>query len=261
MIISFIHSFQSEWLKKQNSLAAWLVIAGGFFTPTIIIIARLINYRQLAALYEKDIFWNQLWHSSWESMAVFLLPMGVILATSLITQIEYKNNTWKQLHSLPLGFTTIFFSKLAVIIVMVLQFFILFNMGIYLSALIPYLLVSGVHYPKIPIPFMAILKEDVYFFIDCLPIISLQYLISLQFKNFLIPIGIGFGLWVASLSALSWKFGYFIPYTYCILNFLKSQGNNKAATPGMNIHYLAIGYFAVFTIVSYFLYINKKEKG
>ena len=261
MMITFIHCFQSEWLKKQNTLSSWLVIAGSLFTPIIIIVARLINHRQLAALYEKDNFWSQLWHSSWESMAIFLLPMGVILATSLITQIEYKNNTWKQLHSFPISFTTIFFSKLTVIIVMVLQFFILFNVGIYLSALIPYLLVSGVHYPNTPIPYMLILKEDGYFFIDCLPIISLQYLISLQFKNFLIPIGIGFGLWVASLSVLSWKFGYFIPYTYCILNFLKGQANNKAAIPGMNIHYLAIGYFVVFTIMSYFLYISKKEKG
>jgi len=258
---SFVWSFQSEWLKKKRSLASWLVLTGGFFTPVIIIIARLINYKQLAPLYAKDNFWDQLWQSSWESMAIFLLPMGVILATSLITQIEYKNNTWKQLHTLPLSLTTIFFSKLAVIIVMVVQFFILFNIGIYLSALVPYLLVSGVSYPKATIPYLSILREDLYFFIDCLPIIALQYLISLKAKNFLVPVGIGFGLWVASLSALQWKFGYFIPYTYCILNYLKNQTNGKAAIPGINIHIMATGYFIVFTIVSYMLYINKKEKG
>jgi hypothetical protein len=261
MVISFVHSFQSEWLKKRNSLAFWLVIAGAFFTPTIIIIARLINYRQLTFIYEKEDFWNQLWHSSWESMAIFLLPMGVILATSLITQIEYKNNTWKQLHTLPINYSTIFFSKLAVIVIMVLQFFILFNIGVYLSALIPYLLVSGVHYPKSQIPFLVIFKEDMYYFIDCLPIIALQYLISLKFKNFLIPISIGFGLWVASISAISWKFGNLIPYTYCILNYLKEKPHTNIAISSLNIHYLAITYFLVFTICSYLLYINKKEKG
>jgi len=261
MANSFVWSFQSEWIKKKRSLASWLVLIGGFFTPVIIIIARLINYRQLAPLYAKDNFWDQLWQSSWESMAVFLLPMGAVLATSLITQIEYKNNTWKQLHTLPLSLTTIFLTKLAVIIVMVLQFFILFNIGIYLSALIPYLLVSGVSYPTANIPYLSILREDLYFFIDCLPIIALQYLISLKFKNFLVPVGIGFGLWVASLSALSWKFGYFIPYTYCILNYLKNQTGGKAAVPGINIHIMATGYFIIFTIVSYILYINKKEKG
>lgn len=261
MTLNFLHSFQSEWLKQKRSLAAWLVIVGAFFTPMIIITARLIHHRQLAVLYAQDDFWMKLWHSSWESMAIFLLPMGVILATSLITQLEYKNNTWKQLHTMPVGFTSIFFSKLLVIIVMVLQFFILFNAGIYLSALIPYLLVSGVPYPEAAIPYQAILREDLFFFIDCLPIIALQYLISLQFKNFLVPVGIGFGLWVASLSALSWKFGYIIPYTYGIYNFLKGQAGGRAATPGVDIHVMAAGYFFVISILSYILYITKKEKG
>ncbi len=261
MPTGFIRSFQSEWLKKKRSLASWLVIAGAFFTPLIIIIARLIHDDQLAVLYAREDFWQQHWHSSWESMAIFLLPMGVILATSLITQLEYKNNTWKQLHTLPVSLTTIFFSKLAVIIVMILQFFVLFNTGIYLAALIPYLIVSGVPYPKVPIPYGTILKEDLLFFIGCLPIAALQYLISLKVKNFLVPVGIGFGLWVASLSALSWKFGYCIPYTYCMLNFLKHQAGGRAAVPGINIHVMATAYFIIITVLSYILYLTKKEKG
>ncbi len=169
MAISFIHSFQSEWLKKKRSLASWIVVVGGFFTPAIIIIARLVRHDTLQALYSADGFWKLLWKNSWESMAIFLLPLGVILATSLITQIEYKNNTWKQLHTLPLNLTTTFFSKLVVIIVMMVQFFILFNIGIYLSAVVPYLLVSGVPYPHDPFPTMFFLKENMFYFIDCLP--------------------------------------------------------------------------------------------
>ena len=193
-------------------------------------------------------------------MAIFLLPLGVILSTSLITQVEYKNNTWKQLHALPLKLTTIFFSKLAVIVVMMLQFFILFNIGIYLSAIIPYLLNSGIPYPKDPIPYIHFLKEDALFFICCLPVIALQYLISLQYKNFLVPVGCGFIFWVGSLSALSWKYGYIIPYTYSMYNYLK-DAPAKVAVPALNIYYLAIGYFVVITVTSYVLYITKKEKG
>ena len=261
MTYSFVHSFKSEWLKKKRSLSSWLVIVGGFFTPLIITIVRLVHYKQLPALYAKDNFWNQLWQSSWESMAIFLLPIGVILATSLITQLEYKNNTWKQLHTTPLSFTTIFFSKLLLIIIMVVQFFILFNIGIYLSALIPYLLVKGVPYPAVPIPFAAMLKEDIYFFIDCLPIVALQYLLSLKYKNFLVPVGIGFGVWIASLGALSWKFGYLIPYTYCMFNYLKNQTGGRAVHPAVNIHAMAVGYFIFISIVSYIMYLTKKEKG
>lgn len=194
-------------------------------------------------------------------MAIFLLPMGVVLATSLITQIEYKNNTWKQLHTTPLSLTTIFFSKLAVIIVMMVQFFVLFNIGVYLSAVIPYLLVSGVPYPKAPLSYSYFLEQNLLYFIDCLPIVALQYLMSLKYKNFLVPVGVGFVFWVGALASLSWKHGYIIPYTYCMFFYLQSGVENKATILYFNFHFLALGYFAVITMVSYVLYITKKEKG
>jgi lantibiotic transport system permease protein len=257
----FIHSFQSEWLKKKRSLAAWIAVIGAFFTPVIVIIARLVYHDKLAVLYTNNTFWEQLWKNSWESMAIFLLPMGVILSTSLVTQLEYKNNTWKQVHTLPLNMAAIFFSKLAVIITMMLQFFVLFNAGIYLSALLPYLLISGIPYPKEPIPVMMVLKSNMYYFIDCLPIIALQYLLSLKYKNFLVPVGFGFLFLIGTLASLSWQFGYCIPYSYCMLNFLKGDGGMKTAIPGINIHALATGYFAAITAVSYVLFFTKKEKG
>jgi hypothetical protein len=258
---AFIHSFQSEWLKTKRSLAFWMVAIGGFFTPVIIIIARLVNYAKLPEIYSADTFWDKHWHSSWESMAVFFLPLGAILTTSLITQIEYKNNTWKQLHTLPLSYATIFFSKLAVIIVLMTLFFVLFNIGIYLSAIIPYLLVSGTPYPVQPPPWQRFLTEDALYFVDCLPIVALQYLISLRFKNFLVPVGLGFVFWVGALGALSWKFGYVIPYTYTMFNYLKDATQTRAVMPDVNIHLLAIGYFVVLTVISFILYITKKEKG
>jgi len=261
MTLSLVRSFQSEWLKKKRSLASWLVITGAFFTPTIIIVARLVHYKSLPAIYADPQFWEKLWKNSWESMAIFLLPIGVILATSLIAQLEYKNNAWKQLHTLPLSLTTIFFSKLLVIMVMLVQFFILFNIAVYLSALIPSLLVPGVSFPPAVIPYSLFARENLYYFIDCLPIVALQYLLSLKYKNFLVPMGAGFLLWVLALGTLVWKYGYTIPYTYLMFNYLKSETVSKAIKPTIDIHLLAIGYFIVITLVSYLLYINKKEKG
>ncbi len=261
MTLSFLNNFRSEWLKKKHSLSSWLVIVGAFFTPVILIIYKLVHYNKLATSYTNPNFWNELWRNAWETMALFLLPVGIVLATSLITQLEYKNNTWKQLHTTPQQLTTIYFSKLAILLVMVLQFFILFNVGIYLTAFIPYLLVSGVSYPSAHFPIAALIRENAYFFTDCLPIVALQYLISLQIKNFIVPIGIGFGLWIASISALSWKFGYTIPYIYTMLNFLKTQQGGRIAVIPFNIHLMALGYFVAITLVGYLLYITKKEKG
>ncbi|MBS1951448.1 MAG: hypothetical protein OJF59_000561 [Cytophagales bacterium] len=261
MTAAFTYSFQSEWIKKKRTLASWLVIIGGFFTPAIVIVARLINHSKLKEAYLATDYWERHWRNSWESMAMFLLPVGVIMATSLITQIEYKNNTWKQVHTAPLSLTVLFFSKLLVVVVMIVQFFILFNAGIYASVIIPFWLVKGVPYPPEPINYFYFLKENAFYFIDCLPIIALQYLLGLRFKNFLVSIGAGFLLWVASLGSLIWKYGYVLPYTYCMYNYLKGETISKAASPAVNIHWMALLYASFFLAAGYVLYVTQKEKG
>ena len=44
-------------------------------------------------------------------MGTLLLPMGVILVTSLVAQVEVRNNAWKQVHSAPLPYATLFFQQ------------------------------------------------------------------------------------------------------------------------------------------------------
>jgi lantibiotic transport system permease protein len=260
MINTFIRSFQSEWMKTRRSLATWIIVIGAFFTPTIFTIARLVKSENLSEKYASGQTWIMGWNDAWQSMAFFLLPLGVILVTSLITQIEFKNNTWKQLHTLPLSYTTIFFSKLTVILVMLFMFFALFNIGTYFSIMIPQWLIKDVPYPSEGFPFMRILKSNVKFFIDCLPIVGLQYLISLRFKNFLVPVGIGFMLLIGCLIAIQWEYSYALPYSYTIQNHFRSS-ELGISFPGPNIHIMAIIYFIVFTVAGYALYITKKEKG
>jgi len=257
----FINSFQSEWMKTRRSLALWMVVIGGFFTPAVIIVARLINHAAVPDLYARDDFWQLLWRNSWESMAIFFLPLGAILSTSLIAQIEYKNNTWKQLHTLPLSYTTIFLAKLAVIVSLMAMFFVLFSIGIYLSAIVPYLLVSGTPYPTGPMRWQSFLLDDLYYFLECLPIVALQYLLALRFKNFLVPVGLGFLFWVGAIASVSWRYGYVIPYTYTMFHYLAGAEKTRAVAPEVNIHILAAAYFVIISAVSYILYLKRAEKG
>lgn len=260
--MNFTDSFQSEWLKRKRSLASWLVLAGAFFTPSIILIARIKNRDKLPALYASEDFWQKLWNQSWESMAVILLPVGVILATSLIVQLEYKNDTWKQLHTTPQRFSTIFFAKLAVLLTMMTGLFILFNVGIFLSAALPAALFKDIPYPPTAIPYSNFLNENLKYFVDCLPVLALQYLLSLRYKNFLVPIGVGFVVWVLGIGVLSWEYSFIFPYNHGVLDFLMSSNqfaNRKI--PPVNLQLLAAIYFVVFTVAGYVLYLTKKEKG
>lgn len=248
--MNYIYSLQSEWIKTKRSAASWLCIIGGFFIPLIYFIGFLKDKSSIND-YKLDI-WQKLFNQSWQNMAAFLLPMGVILASSLITQIEYKNNTWKQLHATPQTYTNIFIAKFSVIILMTIKFFIFFNIGVILCGLIPCVLFDN-HLPKENLPVMYFIKGNIKYFITCLPIIAIQYLISLQFKNFLVPIGIGLLGLVGSLIGLSWKYIFISPYSYCAMTIMPTKRD-------FNIFQFSTIYFILIMLISYYLYLSKKEK-
>jgi lantibiotic transport system permease protein len=255
---AFINCFAGEWLKKRRSFASWLVLTGGFFIPFVTIIVFLAYPKQLLSVHASGHFWGLMFEKSWQSMAFMLLPMGIVLAVSLITQLEFKNNTWKQLHTTPVSFGNIYFAKLAVLLVMLLQLFLFFNIGIYLSAVIPSFFNSSIPFPKYAMDAGYFLTGNAEYFIVCLPMVALQYVISLQFKNFMIPIGAGLVLVVGGLIALSWKYAFTIPPAYTALHFLQTKNNMQ--TPH-NLLLWSAGYFVLFSLLGYWLYISKKEKG
>lgn len=261
MTAMFLHAFHGEWLKRKRSFASSLVIAGSLFTPAIVAVVRLIHHRGLPSLYAADSFWPNMWRACWESMAIFFLPLGAILATSLIAQIEFKSNAWKQVHALPLSTAVVFLSKLAVILMMLIQFLILFNAGIYVSGMIPYWLVPGVPHPKGTFWSLPLLRESSLYFIDCLPIIAVQYLMALRSNNALVPIGIGFMAWVGALASVSSRFAIWWPYSYSTIHYLRDKPKGAHFAAYGELHWLAVGSFVLVTVVSYGLFVTRREKG
>lgn len=256
----FVNSFRSEWLKRRRSLASWLIAVGALFMPAMTLL-RLINDREeLPGLYAQDDFWTVIWGQNWQSMNLMLMPIGIILAVGLVTQIESKNNAWKQLHTTPQTLTTIFFAKFSVILLMAVQVFVLFNLGMYVVGLIPAVFFSDVPYPAGEIPYLYFLEKNVHYFVNILPILSLQYLLSLQFKNFLVPLGAGFAIWLAGAISLSWKYSYLFPYLHGGIDFIVGGGQLDLVLP-INMQLLSLIYFAVFSTAAFSLYVLKRDRG
>ena len=255
---TFINCIAAEWIKKRRSFAYWLVLAGGLFIPLINLLIFLCYPKQLLTMHASGDFWKQLFDHSWQTMAFMLLPMGIVMAVSLVTQLEYKNNTWKQVHAMPLSIAGIYFSKLVILFIMLLQLFILFNIGTYLCAVIPSLIIRQIPFPGYPIDVNYLLNQNMHFFILSMPIVIIQYAISMHFKNFLIPIGAGLALVIGSLIALSWKFIYLVPYAYSALYFLQ---NKNPGLPSHNLLGWSLMYSLVIGLLGFGWYVSKKEKG
>lgn len=247
----FFKNLQAEWIKTKRSASNWLSLIGGFFIP---IIMTIVFFYTDKTINDDGLFgWQKLYNNSWQNMAIFLLPMGMILAGSLITQIENKNNTWKQVHATPQSYTNIFFSKFTVIILMTVKFFIYFNIGILLSAIIPTIFLEG-GLPNQTYPYWDVLKLNGKVFIACMPILAFQYFLSLRFKNFIVPIGIGFVMLIGTMIGFAWKYIYFSPFSFTMYTVIPKK---TWFTPSV----YALISFVIITSISYFIYLRKRDKG
>jgi len=261
MTATFVNAFRSEWLKRKRSFASALIIGGSLFTPAIIVMVRLLHRQTLPRLYGGADFWVNLWRSSWESMSVFFLPLAAILATSLMTQLELKSNTWKQVHALPVSTAVIYLAKLAVVLVMLAEFLILFTAGIYAAGMLPYALVPGVPHPRGSFLALPLLRENALYFAACLPIIAAQYLIAVRMQNVLVPIGIGFMAWVAALASVSSRFAVYWPYGYTIIQYIRDKPKGAHLAAYTNLHWVSLIAFVVVTAIGYALFVTRAEKG
>jgi hypothetical protein len=108
---------------------------------------------------------------------------------------------------------------------------------------------------------LPLFRENALYFVNCLPIIAAQYLMALRSHNALVPIGIGFMAWVGALAAVSSKVAIWWPYSYTIIQYLKDKPKGAKFAVYSGLHWLALLAFVVLTIVSYVLFVTKRERG
>lgn len=255
--MEFINSLQSERLKIKHTPGKWICLIGSLFIP-ILFFAGFFKDKNSINSYEGSVnSWITLFLNVWRFMAIAILPMSVILISSLITQLEYKNNTWKQLHTTPQHFVTIFFAKLSAILILILELFLYFNGALILTAIIPSLIFDH-RLPDHHFPFAFYLQANAKIFLNCLPVIAIQYLLSLQFKNFLVPVGVGFlGMVASFIMVKTTGYAYLSPYSHSTLLILGTE----VILPKINLQLWSSIYSAVILIVCYVLYWAKKDKG
>lgn len=261
MITSPFPVLRAEWLKRRRSLAGWLVLGGGLFTPVIIFAVRLRQHRGLPALYASGAFWEKHWTESWESISILILPVMCVLIPALVAQVEYRNGTWKQVHAAPPSAASVFFAKGAVVLAMLAQLFVVLNLGIWVSGLAPALLLGHVSAPAEPLPAGDFLARSLRFFVDCLPAVALQYALALHFRNFMVPIGIGMAGWMFALGTLSSRVTYLVPFSYPGRDYLVDAGYRSGHGLPVELTTLALGTFALFTLAGFAMFAGKKDRG
>ncbi len=257
--MTFIVSTQAEVLKTKRTASFWLSIIGAALIPTLFFLNLTIESNNAFKSFAADP-WKKMFFSAWQILAV-LLPMYIILISTLIPQIEFKNNTWKQVFASPQTVSSIFFSKFLTIHIMILFCFILFNLLMILSGVLIDFVTPKFTFLERNIDWKTLLRLNVKTYISILGISAFQYWMSLRFKNFVAPVGIGLALVIGAVVSLNlnWPHIYKYPYTYPLLSY---DSMKKTSGPFLENHeWNSIGYFAFFMLVGFLDMKLRKEKG
>ena len=258
MIASFVLNSKAEFLKSKRTAAFWITVVGAAFVPIISSIMLVARPGHFIPALKKDP-WQLIIIDNWQAGAFFLLPMFVILVTSLVVQTEYKNNTWKQVYASPRTIADIFFSRFIVIHTLILLAFILFNAFIIITACAANLLQKGYTFFDHPVPWKTLIALTIKLYFSVLAITSIQYWLSLRFRNFIIPVGIGLALLIIGFMINQWEQLYCYPYMYPIIFFWPDFQKKTAFLNKAQVFDTI--WFAVVLGIAFWDMVTRKEKG
>jgi lantibiotic transport system permease protein len=258
--MSYIISLQSEILKTKRSAAFWVCFLSSGFIPALCTLIYSLRPDKFLPRFKMQP-WEAHFLLGWLAFTAFLLPMFVILVCSMITQIEYKNNTWKQVFASPQSLGNIFFSKFSTILLMVLFLFIMFNFFMVVCAVLVSIINNDYPFLRSSAQWSLILKLNLKTFVALLGIISIQYWLSLRIKNFIVPIAIGLALLMTATIVQQWEHIDKVPYAFPFLTFLSISKGGLRGNLFQNHELNSMGYLAFFNLLAFLDMKYRKERG
>ncbi|HVV54569.1 MAG TPA: ABC transporter permease [Mucilaginibacter sp.] len=265
----FILSFRSEFYKTRKTMAFWSAIILPFVICLLIFIGFFTHSKQMSS--DPGIaLWFKFAGAILGVMGSLLLPMLIVFIAYSVNNIEHKSETWKSLFSLPIPKWSIYSAKYAYaffLIILCLALFLLFTLGFgnLLSVLKPELKFSEYHIEST----LSLIYLKLLF--SALGVLSIQFLLSLLFRDFLKPMGIGFAATIAGVIAAGsgWQYAYLFPYSHAMLTVKSIHQANMGkggAVPQLTVDLFTKDIFvsivvsvAVF-VLGYFIVLKKSVK-
>jgi len=259
-------SLISEFYKSRKTLAFWAAILLPVIICSLISFGFYSNPEKVISITPTGmLLWIRYAGATLNVMGFLVMPFYVIFMAFSVNNIEHKNDTWKTLFAQPLNKFSIYTAKylFAVLLIFICLFLfaaLTYGFGYLLQALIPKYSFNQYN----PVNFLV--NSYTKLFLSSLGILSIQFILSLIWGDFLKPIGIGFMGTIMGLVAgmLKWKYAYLIPYSLPSLALQAAQvkkGNDPLNFEifGRDI-YISFAYAVILFVSGYFIVIRKSIK-
>lgn len=233
----FILSFRSEFYKTRKTAAFWSAVILPMLICGAVFIGFFTQSNKLANL-PGMMLWMQFSGMILAPMGAFLLPMLIVFVAYSVNSIEHKADTWKTLFSLPVSKLSVYTAKYLYALFLLLITLVLFLTLTVGSGHLLEILKPELKFHEYSIAHML---TEIYIklFFSALGILSIQFLLSLLFRDFLKPMGIGFVAVIVGdiVGSAGWQYAYLFPYAHPMLalQLLPKHSHMASATSGIEI--------------------------
>lgn len=227
----YISNIKNEAIKLKRTFAFWLTIISALIFPLLFFIIYLVKHEQVVPGLGVNP-WEKFMINLVQNSIPFLMPMFIVLITSLIIQVEHKSHGIKHLFSLPIPKWSVYFGKLSIVIFSIIATYIYFFLAILFFGTLLGMFHPDLGFLDFQPDYMKYIKMLAMSFVASLGIVGIQFWMSFRFKNFIVPLGLGMTMVIMGLIASRAPEAIYFPYSYNVLSI--NLGDNGPLTMGIS---------------------------
>ncbi|MDQ3279239.1 MAG: ABC transporter permease [Bacteroidota bacterium] len=247
-------TLRSELLKTKRTAAFYFTLIGAAAVPVIFLLNALLDSDDMDATRKDPL--NGLFKLLSEMNGYAFFPWFIILISTLLPQIEYKNNTWKQVLTSPQTKADLLLAKFLNIHFLMLLFLVSTHLFMFIAIIIANVAVPAIGFFDHSLDGGIVLTNAANAYVTMLAVCTIQFWIGLRFKNFIVPIAVGLALWLTgTILVLQFNSGMakYFPYSFQVFNV-----SSKHHTYLNQVAWTSAGY-AVFFLFACFLDFRRRE--
>ena len=251
--MNLLISLRSEMLKTRRTASFYLTLILAAVIPVVLFLN--VCFDGIEPENKNNVF-NALFREAFTMTGFLIFPMFIVLLCTLLPQIEYKNNAWKQVLASPQTKGNIFIAKFLNIHLLLLIFLVANHLFMFLAAVGIHLVQPSLQVFSKPLDVSAVLTRGVNTYIALLAMSALQFWLGLRFKNFIVPMAVGLSGWfIGAMMVMEFHSSYavYFPYSFHVFSVFPKDSSQLPS-----ILWTSAGYTVVLLVLNFLDFRRKR---
>jgi hypothetical protein len=245
--MKLLTALRAEMLKTKRTASFYFTLIGAAPVPLIFMLNVLTGGGDVDAVHKGTL--NDVFQLGMERNGLVFFPLFVILICTLLPQIEYRNNTWKQVFAAPQTKGNVFLAKFLNINWLILLFLLASLVYMSLGIVVMHFANPARDMLHQPFNIKKLLAGIANSYITMLALCAFQFWLGLRFRNFIVPIAIGLALWITGMMmTLEFQSDFinYFPYSFQIFPFMA-----KLQPKLTQVAWTSVAYAIVFLLLGF----------